>query len=105
MSEMRYEYIEAEQDGRVVTLTLRREAKLNAMNGVMMAELTDVFRSLGERPDVRAIVLTGTGKAFMAGADIEEYSGFDLGAFLRFRIRDARCTGRSRNARSRSSLR
>ncbi|QJD82031.1 enoyl-CoA hydratase/isomerase family protein [Cohnella herbarum] len=84
MNDQTYEYIKVEQTGWVITLTLLREAKLNAMNGVMMAELTDVFRRIQERPDVRAVILTGTGKAFMAGADIEEYSGFDLGAFFSF---------------------
>ncbi|CAH0120644.1 Short-chain-enoyl-CoA hydratase [Paenibacillus sp. CECT 9249] len=79
-----YDYIKVEQDGGVATLTLLREAKLNAMNSAMMAELTDCFRRIHERADVRAAILTGSGKAFMAGADIEEYSGFDLGAFFAF---------------------
>ncbi|MBU5442561.1 enoyl-CoA hydratase/isomerase family protein [Paenibacillus sp. MSJ-34] len=84
MSMNHYDYIKVEQDGGVATLTLLREAKLNAMNSAMMAELTDCFRRIHERADVRAAILTGSGKAFMAGADIEEYSGFDLGAFFAF---------------------
>lgn len=79
-----YDYIKVEQDGGDVTLTLLREAKLNAMNSAMMAELTGCFRRIHDRADVRAAILTGSGKAFMAGADIEEYSGFDLGAFFAF---------------------
>ncbi|MCC3373267.1 enoyl-CoA hydratase/isomerase family protein [Cohnella sp. REN36] len=79
-----YTYLQVEQTGGVLTLTLRRKAKLNAMNAAMMAELTDIFRRIHERPDVRSVVLTGAGKAFMAGADIEEYRSFDLGAFFAF---------------------
>ncbi|MEC0242882.1 enoyl-CoA hydratase/isomerase family protein [Paenibacillus dokdonensis] len=79
-----YQYIKVEQDERVVTITFQREAKLNAMNSIMMSELTDCFQKLDEQTDVLAIILTGCGKAFMAGADIEEYSGFDLGAFFAF---------------------
>ncbi|WP_168928936.1 enoyl-CoA hydratase/isomerase family protein [Paenibacillus dokdonensis] len=79
-----YQYIKVEQVERVVTITFQREAKLNAMNSIMMSELTDCFQKLDEQIDVLAIILTGCGKAFMAGADIEEYSGFDLGAFFAF---------------------
>ncbi|WP_256756881.1 enoyl-CoA hydratase/isomerase family protein [Cohnella sp. WQ 127256] len=84
MNNQNYVYLKVEQNGWVMTLTLLREAKLNAMNSAMMAELTDCFRRIHDRSDVRVVILTGSGKAFMAGADIEEYSGFDLGAFFSF---------------------
>lgn len=71
------------QDG-VLFVTIRREEKLNAMNDGMMAELTDCFLRIRERADVRAVVLTGTGKGFMAGADIEGYGSFDIGQFFAF---------------------
>lgn len=67
-----------------MVITIRREEKLNAMNIEMMAELTEVFRALNEDPVIKAVVLTGTGKAFMAGADIEDYGGFELGMFFAF---------------------
>jgi len=82
-----YRYVHWEPRDLVMLVTIRREEKLNAMNSGMMAELTDCFRRLHELPHVRAVVLTGTGKAFMAGADIEEYHGLDMGAFFSFQDR------------------
>lgn len=79
-----YMYLHLEERDGVMTVTIRREEKLNAMNAVMMAELTNCFARLNELERVRAVVLTGTGKAFMAGADIEGYSGFDTGQFFAF---------------------
>jgi len=82
--EISYRYLRQENLGGVLLATIRREDKLNAMNDDLMAELTDCFRRLQERADIRAVVLTGTGKGFMAGADIEGYSGFDVGQFFAF---------------------
>lgn len=52
------------------TVTLTRPDLHNAFNEVVIAELTDAFRLLGEHGDVRSIVLAGEGKSFCAGADI-----------------------------------
>lgn len=82
-----YKYINVEQVDRILQITIRREEKLNAMNSVMMAELTDCFHGVQNQADVRAVVLTGTGKAFMAGADIEEYNDSDMGQFFAFQNR------------------
>ncbi|MBW4021622.1 MAG: enoyl-CoA hydratase [Proteobacteria bacterium] len=51
---------------------LNRPAALNALNDAMMDELSAVIPALDADPDVRAIVLTGSDKAFAAGADIRE---------------------------------
>jgi len=79
-----YKYIQQDNLERVALVTIRREEKLNAMNDELMAELTDCFQRLHDQTEVRAIVLTGTGKGFMAGADIEGYHGFDMGQFFTF---------------------
>ncbi len=63
--------IQIETDERgVATLTLNRPEKHNAMSGEMIAELADAARQLGVDRDVRVIVLTGAGKSFCAGGDL-----------------------------------
>jgi len=54
----------------VATVTLNRPDVRNAFNETVIAEVTGAFRALGDTPDVRAIVLAGTGPAFCAGADL-----------------------------------
>lgn len=54
----------------VATVTLNRPDKRNAFNDTVIAELKQVFTQLGRDDGVRAIVLTGAGKAFCAGADL-----------------------------------
>ncbi len=56
---------------RVATVTLNRPP-VNAQNAEMRAELTALFDELSDRDDVMAIVITGAGKVFCAGADIRE---------------------------------
>lgn len=55
----------------VATVTLHRPEVLNAIDATLAAELRDVFRSLRGRKDVRAVILTGAGRAFSAGADLK----------------------------------
>lgn len=57
-------------------ITLNRPDALNALNRTMLAELDAVFRSLEADPDLRSVILTGAGKAFVAGADIKEMVDF-----------------------------
>lgn len=58
-------------DDGVARVTLNRPAHLNAVAGDMHTALSRVFIDLGARRDLRAIVLTGAGKAFCAGGDID----------------------------------
>jgi methylglutaconyl-CoA hydratase len=53
-----------------VRVTLNRPEIHNAFNEVMIAEITEAFRELGRREDVRVVVLAGEGKSFSAGGDI-----------------------------------
>lgn len=56
--------------GAVTTVTLNRPDVRNAFNDEVIAELTAVFLELGKRPEVRCVVLAGSGPAFCAGADL-----------------------------------
>ncbi len=57
-------------ENHIATITLNRPDKRNAFNDEVIAELKQAFSELGQDDNVRAIVLTGTGKAFCAGADL-----------------------------------
>ncbi len=59
-----------EIDEGVGIVTLNRPDRLNAVHREMAAGLVDLFREIRQRDDVRAVVLTGTGRAFCAGADL-----------------------------------
>jgi enoyl-CoA hydratase/carnithine racemase len=59
----------------VVTVTLHRPEKKNAIDGVMWDELMAVFREVGESANDRVLVLTGSGGAFCAGADLTPRTG------------------------------
>lgn len=67
-----YETILVERRGRVGVLTLNRPKALNALNLQVMNEVVEAARTLDRDPDIGALVLTGSTKAFAAGADIKE---------------------------------
>ena len=67
---MAYEQILQEQRDEIVLLTLNRPDKLNAWTPQMSAELTDAIEAADEDPSVGAVVVTGAGRGFCAGADI-----------------------------------
>ncbi|OBJ50572.1 enoyl-CoA hydratase [Mycobacterium sp. 1423905.2] len=71
---MSYETILVERDERVGIITLNRPKALNALNSQVMAEVTTAAAELDDDSDIGAIVLTGSEKAFAAGADIKEMS-------------------------------
>ena len=67
---MSYETLRYEVADQVLTLTLNRPDKLNAFTGQMMAELIAAFDAADADDEVRAIIVTGAGRAFCAGADL-----------------------------------
>lgn len=67
---MAYETIKYEVEDHVLTITLNRPDKLNAFTGQMMFEMIDAFDKADADDDVRAIIVTGAGRAFCAGADL-----------------------------------
>ncbi|MBB2770358.1 crotonase/enoyl-CoA hydratase family protein [Mycolicibacterium monacense] len=70
-----YESVTIETDGHVAQVTLIGPGKGNAMGPAFWAELPDVFTSLDADPDVRAIVLTGSGRNFSYGLDLAAMGG------------------------------
>ena len=60
---------------RIATITVNRPDKLNALNDALMAELGSAMREALHRSDVGAVLVTGAGRAFVAGADIGELVG------------------------------
>jgi enoyl-CoA hydratase/carnithine racemase len=69
----------------VATVTLNRPERLNAFNRTMLEELLDVFDATDADDDVRAVVVTGAGRAFCAGADLSSggrtfHSGAEIGS-------------------------
>jgi enoyl-CoA hydratase/carnithine racemase len=71
---MSYENILYSIDDGIATITFNRPKQLNAMNRLMMAEITDALGRINTDSNVRVALITGEGKAFMAGADIKEYA-------------------------------
>lgn len=67
---MAYETIKYEVAEGILTITLNRPDKLNAFTGQMMFELIDAFDKADADDNVRAIIVTGEGRAFCAGADL-----------------------------------
>src|SRR3712207_1757763 len=59
----------------VATITLNRPERLNALTFEVYAELRDTFRALDGEPGVRAVVITGAGRAFCTGGDVEDIIG------------------------------
>jgi enoyl-CoA hydratase/carnithine racemase len=75
MSELLYE-----KDGPIATITLNRPERMNTISGPMLAELSEKLLTANADRDVRAIILTGSGRAFCAGLDLQEAtSGSGIG--------------------------
>lgn len=64
----------AEEDG-IATITLDRPDRLNALTFDVYAELRDLFPVLGRRDEVKAIIITGAGRGFCSGGDVEDIIG------------------------------
>jgi len=67
---MAYEHIKYEVADRILTITLNRPDKLNAFTAIMQRELIDAFDRSDEDDNIRAVIVTGEGRAFCAGADL-----------------------------------
>ena len=77
----------------VATITLNRPERLNALTFQVYTELRDTFLTLDSEPGVRSILLTGTGKAFCSGGDVEEIIGALFGRDYRDLLEFTRLTG------------
>ncbi|MBZ4189713.1 enoyl-CoA hydratase/isomerase family protein [Niabella beijingensis] len=75
---MSYQTILTSVSDAVLTITLNRPEKLNALNQTVLSELEQVVNDFIARPEWRSAIITGSGeKAFIAGADISEFSALD----------------------------
>ena len=81
MSEPAEPLLLVERDGPVAVLTLNRAKQLNALSVQLRVDIVRTIREISASNDVRAIVLTGNGRAFSAGVDLKEagQKGFSLG--------------------------
>lgn len=75
---MTYETLLVETRGRVGLVTLNRPQALNALNSTVMRELAAVLKAFDADKDIGAVVITGSEKAFAAGADIKEMQSLDF---------------------------
>lgn len=75
MAEEQFKYLRFALQDDVGLITLNRPEKLNAVSWGLAEELAGLLRSLRTRDEVRAIVLTGEGRAFCAGGDVDWLSG------------------------------
>ena len=76
---MTFENLLVTTENQIAQITINRPSKLNALNKATILELHQAFTSLEQNPDVRAIIITGSGeKAFVAGADISEFANFSV---------------------------
>src|SRR5881628_2930423 len=66
----------------VATITLNRPERLNALTFEVYKDLRDAFQQLDTEPGVRAIIITGAGRAFCSGGDVEDIIGALLGKDL-----------------------
>jgi enoyl-CoA hydratase/carnithine racemase len=69
-------------DAGIATITLNRPERLNALTFEVYKELRDTFQRLDTEPGVRAIIITGAGRAFCSGGDVEDIIGKLLGRDL-----------------------
>ena len=67
-----YKEIKTSKEGNIFIISLNRPEKLNAFTRVMQDELIKVFDYTDENDDIKAVIITGSGKAFCAGADLVE---------------------------------
>lgn len=80
---MPYEFLSVEVVDRIATVTINRPDKLNALNARILDELDGVLTAFATDRNVAAVILTGAGRAFVAGADIAEIAANDVAGLER----------------------
>jgi 2-(1,2-epoxy-1,2-dihydrophenyl)acetyl-CoA isomerase len=70
-----YETVILEKEGAIATLTLNRPDRLNAISPQMREDLMDSLKEVREDDDIRVLIVTGSGRGFCAGADVEALLG------------------------------
>ncbi len=69
-------FVNFEQQGAVAILTINRPEALNALNSQVLSDLDEAITKVEAADDIHAVILTGAGRSFVAGADIGEMKGF-----------------------------
>jgi len=72
---MSEDHVQTTREGAIATVTIKRPDKRNALDAPTRRALVDVFNSLRTDAAVRVVVLTGSGKAFVSGVDVQEFVG------------------------------
>ncbi len=75
---MDFKHIQVKHDDSIATITINREKALNALNHEVIQELQTFFRNHWTDEALRVVIITGAGKAFVAGADIKELAECDV---------------------------
>src|SRR5689334_22544480 len=85
---MSYQHILFDADASgIAVITVNRPDKLNALSQAVIAELRAAFERAKEDGAIRGLILTGAGRAFVAGADIQEISGLSVIEAREFALR------------------
>jgi len=93
---MKLETVLVERSGGVVTLTLNRPEKKNAINRLMWRELIEVFDEVADTANDRVLVITGAGDGFCSGADLTDSGNSDeLQGGVGASVRQMRVVGRA----------
>lgn len=88
------EHIIFEVKNNIATVTFNRPEVLNAINYDVIHEFSDVVENVFDDDNIRAVILTGSGKAFIAGADIAALRSFDAAQGLEFTLYGQRVLSR-----------
>ena len=67
-----YKYLKIEFKGKICFLKINNPSKLNAIDSMLLSELNDFFSNIEENNQINVIIISGEGRAFVAGADISE---------------------------------
>jgi enoyl-CoA hydratase len=89
---MKYSYLLLNKENGIGTVTVNRPEVMNALNIAVFEELYRMFTEIETDPDIRVVILTGAGKAFVAGVDIREMKDNDSKSIQKF-IKIARRAG------------
>jgi len=84
ITEMSYSNLNFIKEGHIGILTLSRPKALNALNTELLLELSDATEKISGDETIHVLIITGEGKAFVAGADITEMKNFDSISGLKY---------------------
>lgn len=99
MTSKSWTYLDIDESGPVPVITFVRPEKLNALNSEMFQEIGDAVEWLDAHSPSNAIILTGSGKGFIAGADLSQYGESDAESFESFQELGTRVYDTLRNSR------